>query len=202
MARRHLIIAAFTAALFLLCAAPPVYGAELLVGPGTITANSLLVPGRSYVLPAHKVTNNSLNALKMAVSVSEHRDGARELPPAEWFSIDREELIVQARSTEEVQVEVHLPGDAPAGKYKVWFLFDAMSIGGEGLVTAAAIQVSFTFEIMDVGQSAAPAENAPGGRAGGGISPFLRAGAAAVLVAALMLGGRSAYRFAQVLGPR
>ncbi len=194
VARKHLLIPCLLIILTLLGAGSAVSGAELMVGPGTIAADSFLAPGRAYTLPVHEVTNNSIHALEVTVSVSEHRDETRELPPAEWFSIDREELIVQARSTEKVQVEVNLPEDTPSGKYQVWFLFDAMPTSAGGMITAAAIQVSFTFEVKDTDQSALPAKNVPFGKSAGEVTPFLWAGAAAVLLATLGLGVRFAYR--------
>lgn len=188
MTRYNIFIPATIIALILLCATAAASGADLVIDPGTITAESPLVPGRSYTLPVHKVTNNSFRALAMTVSVSDHLDGQRELPPAGWFSIDREELTVQGCSSEDVQVEVNLPGSAPAGKYKVWFLFDAVPIGSG--ITAAAIQASFTFDVMDVGQAAAPPENTLGGRPAGSGAIYLWAGAAIVLAVALGLGLR------------
>ena len=141
-------------------------GTDLLVGPGTIRPNVPLTPGKSYTLPTHKVTNNSFSALQLSVSVSELRDEERELPSAEWFSIEPAAFTVQARSEEEVQVEVNLPEDAPPGQYKVWFLFDAMPVRGEGLVTTAAINVSLEFDVRDIGQ----ARNSTGEGQGGAAS--------------------------------
>ena len=128
--------------------------ADLMVGPGTITASPAINPGQSIQLPTHEITNNSYRALEMTVSVSGRADDERVLPPAEWFSITPAELIVQARSSGEVQVELVLPDDAPPGEYKVWFLFDSMPIGGSGMITAAAINVSFTFDVADVRETA------------------------------------------------
>lgn len=140
-------------------------GTDLLVGPGTINADSPLTPGRSYTIPTHEIINNSFGALEMNVSVTERRDDERDLPPLEWFSIEPEKLIVQAKSAEEVQVKVNLPPTASPGRYKVWFLFDAMPIGGGGLVMAAAINVSLEFEVRDTGQ-AGVSPGSPEGPAG------------------------------------
>ena len=129
-------------------------GADLMVGPGTITASPAINPGQTVKLPTHEITNNSYRALEMTVSVSGRADDERVLPPVEWFSITPDELIVQARSSGKVQVELHLPDDAPPGEYKVWFLFDSMPIGASGVVTAAAINVSFTFDVADVHETA------------------------------------------------
>ncbi len=132
-----------------------VAGADLLVGPGTIAASPAIDPGQRVMLPAHEITNNSYRALEMIVSVSDRTGDERILPPGEWFSITPDELIVQARSSAEVQVELMLPDDAPPGEYKVWFLFDSMPIGASGMIAAAAVNVSFTFDVADAGQSSA-----------------------------------------------
>ena len=143
----------------------PAAATDLLVGPGTIKPSVPLTAGQIYNLPVHEITNNSNRPLEISVSVSEHRDKERTLPPAEWFSIEPKELIVQARSEEKVQVIVELPEDAPPGQYKVWFLFDAMPLGGGGLITAAAINVSLEFDIRDTGQ-AGVSPGSPEGPAG------------------------------------
>jgi hypothetical protein len=128
-------------------------GTDLLVGPSHIRPSVPFVPGQSYTLPVHEITNNSFRALNMTVSVADKEDDQRELPPVEWFSIKPTELIVQAKSTEEVQVVVNVPSDAPPGQYKVWFLFDALPMGGDGLIIGAAINVSLEFEIRDMTQT-------------------------------------------------
>lgn len=140
-------------------------GTDLLVGPGTIVPDKPLLPGHSYTLPGHEITNNSYVTLEMAVSVSENRDEERELPPADWFIIEPSELYVQARSEENVQVTLNLPKDAPPGEYKVWFLFDAMPAGTDNMAVAAAINVSLEFEVRDLGQSQFAGEADTGERA-------------------------------------
>lgn len=189
MVRKHMTVGVLTAAVILALTAAAAAGADLMVGPGYINAGSPLVPGRSYTLPVHEITNNSYRAVKAAVSVSEKQDEERGRPPAEWFAINREELTVQARSSEVVQVEVELPGDAPPGQYKVWFLFDSTPLGGEGVVTAASVEVSFTFDIIDAGQGGITVGNNSGNGSGGRVSPYLWAGAWIFLLSAMGFSG-------------
>jgi hypothetical protein len=132
-------------------------GATLSVGPGRITAGQPLIPGHSYTLPVYTVSNESECDMEITVGVSHIRDELLELPPAEWFSIEPAELRVPAGEEGQVRVGVALPGDAPAGDYRVWLCFEGRPPGPAGLVLAPGIHVSFIFNVKDTGQ-AVPAE--------------------------------------------
>jgi len=125
--------------------------ASLSVGPSRITAEQPLFAGCSYNLPPYSITNGSSKDLKISVSVSDHRDSERDLPPAEWFRIEPQSFLVPAGETRKVQVRVVLPTDAAPGSYRVWFKFQAVPADTSGIAVAAAVQVSFIFDLEHSG---------------------------------------------------
>lgn len=142
-----LLLLGSLAGLGALPAAAATGGTTLTVGPSRITADQPLTPGHSYTLPAHTVTNGSERELAVQVSVSDHRDPVRARPPAAWLALTPTELRVAPGATEQVQVTLDLPADAPAGPYRAWLHFVGAPADAVGVVSAAALQVSFVFTV-------------------------------------------------------
>ncbi|MEX2430338.1 MAG: hypothetical protein WD645_00285 [Dehalococcoidia bacterium] len=127
----------------------------LTVDPGHVEADQPLPPGGSYPLPAYTVSNGGSRDLTVAVTVSGRESAERSRPPADWFQVDTEELVVPGGQSRPVQVTVTIPPGAPEGSYAVWFAFAGTPVDAQGMSTGASVEVPFVFDVAPPGDGLA-----------------------------------------------